>query len=308
MQRLCRARHLLAPHYHLVGPASGPHPPLADRAGHLRGACGRSGFCGGGEANRGARHLMQPGVQVRKRAAKGAAAWLLTAGPRNRKPLSFHEIKPDSGLMKGRGGDSAGSRSGQLKFDLREGQQLVAAFAGVGAGRALVSGHNRHLELGPKTYCRVWFGRPVRGWWTEDGRRQARIRTRVWVDRWCHSWHTEGELACARFHAPWLDCSRLDTRSEEQEDEDSALQVWRKQGSETGTPRLAEWAYPRCVCILHARVVAREASHAAFASCEVIDAQTPRDDWRASTRARGPSASQIAGSGLPTGGRLLAIE
>ena len=170
---------------------------------------------------------MQPGVQVRKRAAKGAAAWLLTAGPRNRKPLSFHEIKPDSGLMKGRGGDSAGCCSGQLKFDLRKGQQLVAAFAGVGAGRSQVSGHNRHLELGPKTYCRVWFGRPVRGRWTEDGRRQARIRTRVWVDRWCHSWHTEGELACARFHAPWLDCSRLDTRSEEQEDEDSALQVCR---------------------------------------------------------------------------------
>ena len=227
VQRLCRARHPLAPHYHLVGPASGPHPPLADRAGHLRGACGRSGFCGGGEANRGARHLMQPGVQVRKRAAKGAAARLLTAGPRNRKPLSFHEIKPDSGLMKGRGGDSAGGRSGQLKFDLREGQQLVAAFAGVGAGRSQVRRHNRHLELGPKTYCRVWFGRPARGRWTEDGRRQARIRTRVWVDRWCHSWHTEGELACARFHAPWLDCSRLDTRSEEQEDEDSALQVCR---------------------------------------------------------------------------------
>lgn len=197
---------------------------------------------------------MQPGVQVRKRAAKGAAAWLLMAGPRNRKPLSFHEIKPDSGLMKGRGGDSAGSRSGQLKFDLREGQQLVAAFAGVGAGRALVSGHNRHLELGPKTYCRVWFGRPARGRWTEDGRRQARIRTRVWVDRWCHSWHTEGELACARFHAPWLDCSRLDTRSEEQEDEDSALQVWRKQGSETGTPHPSRVGVPEvrvhltCTC------------------------------------------------------------
>ena len=35
------SRHLLAPHTHLVRPASGPHPPLADRAGHLRGACGR---------------------------------------------------------------------------------------------------------------------------------------------------------------------------------------------------------------------------------------------------------------------------
>ena len=176
---------------------------------------------------------MQPGVQVRKRAAKGAAAWLLTAGPRNRKPLSFHEIKPDSGLMKGRGGDSAGCCSGQLKFDLREGQQLVAAFAGLGAGRSQVRGHNRHLELGPKTYCRVWFGRPARGRWTEDGRRQARIRTRVWVDRWCHSWHTEGELACARFHAPWLDCSRLDTRSEEQEDEDSARASLRRGGRHT---------------------------------------------------------------------------
>ena len=170
LQGLGRARHLLAPHLHLIGPASGAHPPLADRAGHLRGACGRSGFCGGGEANRGARHLMQPGVQVRKRAAKGAAAWLLTAGPRNRKPLSFHEIKPDSGLMKGRGGDSAGCCSGQLKFDLREGQQLVAAFAGLGAGRSQVRGHNRHLELGPKTYCRVWVGRPVRGRWTGDWR------------------------------------------------------------------------------------------------------------------------------------------
>lgn len=251
---------------------------------------------------------MQPGVQVRKRAAKGAAAWLLTAGPRNRKPLSFHEIKPDSGLMKGRGGDSAGSRSGQLKFDLREGQQLVAAFAGLGAGRSQVRGHNRHLELGPKTYCRVWFGRPARGRWTEDGRRQARIRTRVWVDRWCHSWHTEGELACARFHAPWLDCSRLDTRSEEQEDEDSALQVWRKQGSETGTPWPSRVGVPEVRVHLTCTCGGTGGLARGVASCEVIDPQTPRDDWRASTRARGPSASQMAGSGLPTGGRLLAIE
>ena len=120
---------------------------------------------------RGARHLMQPGVQVRKRAPKGAAARLLTAAPRNREPLSFHEIQPDSGLVKGRGGDSAGSCSGQRKFDLRKGQQLVASFASVGAARALVGGHRRHLELGPETYCRVWFGRPARGRWTEDGRR-----------------------------------------------------------------------------------------------------------------------------------------
>ena len=119
----------------------------------------------------GARHLMQAGVQVRKRAAKGAAARLLTAAARSRKPLSFHEIQPDAGLVEGGGGDSAGSCSGQREFDLRKGQQLVAAFASVCAGRALVGGHRRHLELGPETYCRVWLGRLVRGLWTEDWRR-----------------------------------------------------------------------------------------------------------------------------------------
>lgn len=114
---------------------------------------------------------MQAGVQVRKRAAKGAAARLLTAAARSRKPLSFHEIQPDAGLVEGRGGDSAGSCSGQREFDLRKGQQLVAAFASVCAGRALVGGHRRHLELGPETYCRVRLGRPVRRLWTEDWRR-----------------------------------------------------------------------------------------------------------------------------------------
>ena len=48
-----------------------------------------------------------------------------------------------------------GRRCGPGLRGLREGQQLVAAVASLGAGRSLVSWHRQHLELGPKAYCCV---------------------------------------------------------------------------------------------------------------------------------------------------------
>eukprot|EP00964_Phaeocystis_antarctica_P082966 scaffold52127_cov59-Phaeocystis_antarctica.AAC.1 len=78
---LGRGGHLLAPHVDFTSPAPGYHPPLAQRASHLREGRAdgagllRAGLGGTGKAKRGG-NLMEPSVQVTKRAAKGATAWL----------------------------------------------------------------------------------------------------------------------------------------------------------------------------------------------------------------------------------------
>lgn len=112
----------------------------------------------------------------------------------SRKPLSFHEIQSESGLVIGSGSKAAGHRSRQREFDVGKGQKPVAAFTRVGAGWSLVSwqlvGPCLRLRKGPppaqrsfvpsvNCVClevgldnrRVWFRRSIETW------RRAKIRS-----------------------------------------------------------------------------------------------------------------------------------
>ena len=100
---------------------------------------GGAGLCGrgreGAKAEKGD-HLVESSVQVRKPATEGATARLQRAAPSglSLKPLSFHEIQPESGSVIGGGSKAAGHRSSQREFDLHYGYQPIAAFTRVGAG------------------------------------------------------------------------------------------------------------------------------------------------------------------------------
>jgi len=51
----------------------------------------------------------------------------------SRKPLSFYEIQPGSGLVIGGSRKAAGHRSSKFEFDVRNGNQPVAALVRIKA-------------------------------------------------------------------------------------------------------------------------------------------------------------------------------
>ena len=108
----------------------------------------------------------------------------------SRKPLSFHEIQSESGLVIGSGSKAAGHRSRQRELDIGKGHQPVAAF--VGTRWSLVSwqliGPCIRLRKGspppqcsfvPSVNCScLELGlKNRRVWFRNEARRRAKIRS-----------------------------------------------------------------------------------------------------------------------------------